>query len=95
MKLSDTHFGPKGDTKPVDDKPKDTEDVQKQLEQQQLDDQQKIGDMVKTAESTDVKNDIGGGDTGKRADVSFKGRSCGGGHGCSGSTWCYGSGDFR
>lgn len=95
MKISDTHLGATGDTRPADDKPKDTDDVQKQLEQQQIDDQQRIDDLIRAAESTDVKKDTDAGGAGKHADVSFKGSSCGGGHGCSGSTWCYGSGDFR
>lgn len=97
MKISDTHFGAAGDTKPVDDKPKDTDDAQKQLEQQRLSDQKDLEGIGASAESTDVKKDtdVDAGDTARPKDVSFKGSSCGGGHGCSGSTWCYGSGDFR
>lgn len=103
MKISDIFSGASGDVKPVEDKPSDAAkdaqkaegDAQAALDQQQISDQQKLDDIARVAESTDVKKDTD--DSGKRegAHVSFKGSSCGAGHGCSGSTWCYGSGDFR
>ena len=79
-------------------RPMDTDtpaEAQKQLEQRRLSDQKDLEGIGTSAESTDVKKDTDADDTARPKDVSFKGSSCGGGHGCSGSTWCYGSGDFR